>query len=463
MRSLHGITTIQQRAESVSEPIISVSGLRGIIGDQLTPMVAMRYVAALAANLGSGEVVVGRDGRASGEMLLQAVSSTLVGHGMTVIDLGVAATPTVGVAVRQYGAIAGIQISASHNPRQYNGLKLFGGSGRVLNKTTGERILAGYQEGRARWQGIDHIGKLITADDPHGHHLDLVLATVDRDLIASKRFKVVLDSNRGAGSILGRRLLETLGCQVTVLGGEPDGQFEHVPEPLAANLEGVCRQATQAGADVTFCQDPDADRLAIIDERGTYIGEELTLALCLLSVLPEHSGPIVTNCATSSLAKHLASRFNVPYYQSAVGEANVVDEMLKHKAVFGGEGNGGPIDPRVGLVRDSFVGMALVLELMAKSTQPLSQTVASLPPLAMVKDKISLSASKLPALLDTLSAEMSAESTNRLDGLRLDWHDQWLLVRGSNTEPIVRLIAEAPSVAAAQQLCDRARQLATKL
>lgn len=423
----------------------------------------MRYVAALAANLGTGEVVVGRDGRGSGEMLLQAVSSTLVGHGMTVIDLGVAATPTVGVAVRKYGAVAGIQVSASHNPRQYNGLKLFGGSGRVLNKSTGERILAGYQEGRTRWQGIDHIGKHVAVDDAHQHHLDLVLATVDRELIAARRFQVVLDSNRGAGSILGRRLLESLGCNVTVLGSLPDGQFEHVPEPLAANLEGVCQQATAARADVTFCQDPDADRLAIIDEHGTYIGEELTLALCLLSVLPNLSGPIVTNCATSSLSKHLASRFDVPYHQSAVGEANVVDEMLKHKAVFGGEGNGGPIDPRVGLVRDSFVGMALVLELMAKTSQPLSQIVATLPPLAMVKDKISLPASKLPALLDTLSAEMSAVSSSRLDGLRLDWHDQWLLVRGSNTEPIVRLIAEAPTIAAAQQLCDQARRLANNV
>ena len=451
---------LSQRVFDVSEPIISVSGLRGIIGDQLTPMVAMRYVSALAANLGTGEVVVGRDGRATGEMLFQTIASTLVGHGMTVIDLGIAATPTVGVAVRQYGATAGIQISASHNPRQYNGMKLFGGSGRVLSKATGERVLAGYQEGRTRWQGIDHLGKQLSVADPHQSHLDLVLKTVDHELIRSKRFKVLLDSNRGAGSLLGRRLLERLGCQLTLLGDQPDGRFEHVPEPLAVNLHQVCRAAVESGATITFCQDPDADRLAIIDEQGNYIGEEMTLALCLLSVLPQMSGPVVTNCATSSLAKHLAKDFDVPYYQSAVGEANVVDEMLHRKAVFGGEGNGGPIDPRVGLVRDSFVGMALVLELLAKRGVALSEIVAGLPPLSMVKDKISLPPSKLPTLLDTLSTKMSAESSSRLDGLRLDWHDQWLLVRGSNTEPIVRLIAEAPTVAAAQQLCDEARRLA---
>lgn len=447
----------------VSEPIISVSGLRGIVGDQLTPAVAMRYIAALAANLGSGEVVVGRDGRSSGEMFFHAVASTLMGHGMTVIDLGIAATPTVGVAVRHHGATAGIQISASHNPQQYNGLKLFGGSGRVLSKASGERVLAGYQEGRNRWQGIDHVGKLVHIGEPHQKHLELVLATVDVDLIRQQRFRVILDSNHGAGSLLGEQLLQRLGCEVIMLGHTPDGQFAHGAEPLATNLTRVCEIAKEAQAAVTFCQDPDADRLAIIDEQGRYIGEELTLALCLLNVLPNMSGPIVSNCATSSLSQHLAGRFQAKYHQSAVGEANVVDEMLNCKAVFGGEGNGGPIDPRVGYVRDSFVGMALVLELLARERVSLSQIVGTLPPLSMVKDKISLPASKLAPLLDKLSAEMSAQSSSRLDGLRLDWHDRWLLVRGSNTEPIVRLIAEAPTIAEAQDLCDRARHLANEL
>ncbi len=386
-----------------------------------------------------------------------------MGHGLTVIDLGVASTPTVGIAVRKHAAVAGIQISASHNPRQYNGLKLFDRDGRVLTKTNGEQVLAAYRENRTRWESVERIGKLTADLDAHQQHLETVLKIVDRDLIASRKFRVVLDSNRGAGSILGKRLLEALGCQVTVLGGQPDGQFEHTPEPLAENLQTVCKTTRDLNAAVTFCQDPDADRLAIIDERGQYIGEELTLALCLLSVLPNKPGAVVTNCATSSLSKHIAKKFNVQHFQSAVGEANVVDEMLARKAVFGGEGNGGPIDPRVGLVRDSFVGMALVLELLAKEQTTLSEIVGGLPPLAMVKDKIQLPASKLPALLDTLSTSMSADSTNRLDGLRLEWHDQWLLVRGSNTEPIVRFIAEAPTTERAQQLCDEARRIANTL
>lgn len=448
----------------MQEPIISVSGLRGVIGEQFTPLVAVKYISALAANLAPGPVVVGRDGRASGQMIFQAVASTLMGHGMTVIDLGVASTPTVGVAVRSHSAVAGIQISASHNPHQYNGLKLFGDSGRVLPQTVGQQVLTAYRDGRQEWRGVEQLGSIVSSEDPHQPHLDLVLALVDRQRIASKRFRVLLDSNRGSGSILGRRLLENLGCEVTVLGELPDGRFEHVPEPLMANLQTVCHEAKKLNADVTFCQDPDADRLAIIDQRGDYMGEETTLALCLLSVLPQMKGPIVTNCATSSLSKHIATKFSIPYYQSAVGEANVVDEMLRVRAVFGGEGNGGPIDPRVGLVRDSFVGMALVLDLMARPGQPkLSEIAATLPPLCMVKDKISLPSSKLPLLLDTLSAEMTAVSSNRLDGLRLEWDDRWLLVRGSNTEPIVRLIAEAPTIAAAQMLCDEARRLALAL
>jgi phosphomannomutase len=447
----------------VSEPIISVSGLRGVIGEQLTPAVAVRYVAALAANLPPGPVVVARDGRASGRVLAEAVSSTLAAHGHDVLDIGVAATPTVGVYVRHVQAVAGIQISASHNPPQYNGFKLFSPAGRVLPKSEGEQVLANYRAGVTKWVAADALGQLSHVNDPHAPHLASVLELVDVDRIRRCGFRVLLDSNHGAGSLLGQRLLADLGCQTQILGPEPDGRFAHTPEPLAVNLREVAQQVRDSGAVVGFCQDPDADRLAIIDEQGNYIGEELTLALCLLSVLPKRSGAVVINCATSSLALELGKRFGVPVHQAAVGEANVVDEMLRQQAVFGGEGNGGPIEPRVGYVRDSFVGMALVLDLLATTGLKISELVAQLPPLAMVKDKIELPATHVAALLDTLSTNMSADSVSRLDGLRLDWHDSWLLVRGSNTEPIVRLIAEAPSLAAAQELCDQARRLAESL
>lgn len=447
----------------MSEPIISVSGLRGIIPEQLTPLVATRYVAALASALPSGTVVIGRDGRSSGRMLAAAVSATLAAHGFDVIDLGPAATPTVGIQVRELKAVAGVQISASHNPKEYNGLKLFGADGRILTKQAGEKVLAGYRANEAKWVGVDAIGDIHTHADPHTAHLNLVLKTVKPTEIRDRKFKVLLDSNHGAGSALGRMLLQSLGCELTLLGDTPDGQFAHKPEPLAENLQDVCRLVREGKFDVGFCQDPDADRLAIIDEQGSYIGEEMTLALCLLQALPNCSGTVVTNCASSNLSRYIAEQHASKCLQSAVGEANVADLMIAEKAVFGGEGSGGPIDPQVGYVRDSFVGMARVLQLITTSGKTISQIVAALPPLAMVKDKVTLEASRLPKLIDALTQQLSDARASRLDGLRLDWSDRWLLVRGSNTEPIVRFIAEAPSVAEAQALCDRARSVAASL
>ncbi len=447
----------------MSEPIISVSGLRGTLGDQLTPLVAARYIAAMASTLPRGKVVVGRDGRSSGPMLAQVVSATLAAHGMEAIDLDVAATPTVGVQVRVQHAVAGIQISASHNPKEYNGLKLFNHEGRVLPKMDGEKVLAAYREGQCRWVGVDEIGDVRRLEDPHTAHGDMVLKTVDVQAIQAKKFRVLLDSNHGAGSLLGRQLLQQLGCEFKILGDTPDGDFSHRPEPLAENLTTVCDAMRSGDFDVGFCQDPDADRLAVIDELGNYVGEELTLALCLLQVLPGQTGTIVTNCATSGLSKVIAKQHGCQLLQSAVGEANVADLMIAQHAIFGGEGNGGPIDPQVGYVRDSFVGMARILNLLATSGASISELVNGLPKLSIVKDKIDLDTSLLPKLFELLMTEVPADHASRQDGLKLEWSDRWLLVRGSNTEPIVRLIAEAPSVSLAQELCDQARGLAGRL
>lgn len=450
----------------MSEPIISVSGLRGTIGDQLTPLVATKYVAALAATLPRGSVVIGRDGRPSGAMLSAAVTATLLAHGLNVMDLGPVSTPTVGVVVRKTKAVAGIQISASHNPKEYNGLKLFGSDGRVLPKILGESVIQAYQSGTAKWTSVDHLGQLLPSMDALKIHRQLVLDTVQAASVQKKGFRVLLDSNHGAGGALGRLLLESLGCRVTVLGEEPTGAFWHRPEPIAENLADVCEKVVKGSFDVGFCQDPDADRLAVIDERGRYIGEELTLALCLLQALPRHSnsgGFVVTNCASSSVSHLIADRFGCKVIQSAVGEANVADAMIAHQAVFGGEGNGGPIDPSVGYVRDSFVGMARILALLADSGKTVSALVSELPPLSMVKDKLQLPQSALPKLLETLIASMPDAKINNLDGLKLEWPDRWLLVRGSNTEPIVRFISEAPTTELARQLCDRAMQIANSL
>ncbi|MGH7192836.1 MAG: phosphoglucosamine mutase, partial [Candidatus Saccharimonadales bacterium] len=256
--------------------------------------------------------------------------------------------------------------------------------------------------------------------------------------------------------VVGRRLLESLACQLTISGEQPDGAFEHPPEPTAENLSGVARQAFAAAADVVFCQDPDADRLAIIDERGRYLGEEYTLAICVDHLLRRTPGPIATNCSSSRMSEDLAGRYGVPFFRSAVGEANVVEVMRRQGAALGGEGNGGVIHPRVGFVRDSFVGMAMVLDAMAARGLTVGQLGDELPRYEIVKTKISLPPERVSAGLDALARHFHDATLDRLDGLRLDWPGRWLLVRASNTEPIVRAIAEAPSAAEAQRLCDEA-------
>ncbi len=440
----------------MSEPIISVSGLRGIIGQSLTPEVALRYAAAFAEPLKGRSIVITRDGRATGPTLAAVLKGTLSALGCDVIDADVAATPTTGVLVRQLGAAGGIQISASHNPPQYNGLKLFSPEGRVIPAVAGEDVIKLYRGGTPSWADFDHLGRITSCADSTGKHLELVLATVDVERIRAKRYKVLLDANHGAGSVLGTRLLEALGCQVTVLGGTPDGLFEHTPEPTAENLAGVLSAVSEHGCDIGFCQDPDADRLALIDAVGRYVGEEYTLAICVDHRLRQERGPIVTNCSTSRMAEDLATKYGVPFFRSAVGEANVVDRMLTEGAVLGGEGNGGAIDPRVVLVRDSFVGMAQTLDAMAARGLTLAELVAELPRYEIEKTKLTLPREKMAAAFDAVAAHFAEAEADRLDGLRLDWPDKWLLVRASNTEPIVRAVAEAPTAAEAARLCAEA-------
>ncbi len=445
----------------MSQLIISVSGLRGIVGETLTPDVACRFVGAFAARIPPGMIIVGRDGRSSGPMLRQVIVAALAACGREVIDADVAATPTIGVLVKELSAAGAVQISASHNPPPYNGIKLFGSDGRVLDAKTGGAIRDNYFNETAAWCKFDQIGTAGKAADPHAPHLAKVLATVDVAAIQAAGHRVLLDSNHGAGSPLGKRLLAALGCELVAVGDTPDGNFAHVPEPTAENLQGIAARVRDEQCVVGFCQDPDADRLALVDAGGNYIGEEYTLALCVKRALADVAtrGPIVINGATSGMSERLAAKAGVPCHRSAVGEANVADMMIADGATYGGEGNGGPIDPRVGYVRDSFVGMAQVLDLMTSTGKSLAQLAATLPKLHIHKAKASVAADRLPALFDALTQQHSDAVAVSGDGLRLAWPDKWLLVRGSNTEPIVRLIAEAESVDEAEALCESAASL----
>jgi phosphomannomutase len=449
-----------------SEPIISVSGLRGVVGESLTADVAQRYVRAFVAGLPDGPIVIGRDGRASGPMFASVISEAIAAAGRDVLDAGPAATPTIGVLVREHQAAGGIQISASHNPPQYNGIKLFNAVGRVLPAAEGQRVLDRYREDASTGPTASHVanGRVSAIGEAIAFHLHLIESICDVDRIHEQRFRVLLDSNHGAGGALGRALLERLGCELVVLGEPPDGAFDHPPEPTEANLATVLDQVLKTRAAVGFCQDPDADRLAIIDERGQYIGEEKTPAICVEHVLRSaRRGAVVTNCSTSRMSEDVARKYGAPFYRSKVGEANVVDLMLEKNAVIGGEGNGGVIDPRVGYVRDSFVAMALVLDAMAARRMAVSELADELPRYAIHKAAITGPADKTQQALDALERHFKEAAADRLDGLRLDWPSgAWLLVRPSNTEPIVRVIAEAATLEEAKRLCDEAAGVITQ-
>ena len=444
--------------------IVSVSGLRGIVGGSLTPEVAVRYARAFVDQLPPGPIVLGRDGRAHGGMFADAITLALLADGRDVIDAGIAATPTVGIVVRDQRAAGGLQISASHNPAPYNGLKLFSSEGRVLPAAAGRPILERFHAGDAPRFPAPSPGTRREVDGTAAH-VGLVLATVDVEAIRRRRLKVWLDCGHGAGSRVGVPLLEALGCEVVVEGGTPDGLFEHRPEPTAENLADWLPRIGACGAAIGFFQDPDADRLAIATAAGRYIGEECTLALAVGNVLARAAGPVVVNCSTSGMTGEIAARHGVPCHVSAVGEANVVDRMLAAGAVIGGEGNGGVIHPRVVLVRDSAVSMALVLDSMCRgdAVTPIDVLASRLPTLVMEKAKIDLapetSGPALAAAIDRIAAAFPEARADRLDGLRLDWPGGWLLVRASNTEPIVRIVAEATSPTAVAAAIATARRV----
>ncbi|HET6324621.1 MAG TPA: phosphoglucosamine mutase [Planctomycetaceae bacterium] len=440
--------------------ILSISGLRGIVGDGLDPNYVIRFAQAIGLLAKRGTVVVGRDGRVTGPMLKRAVLAGLESVGCRVIDAGITATPTCGFLVRHLKASAGIEITASHNPVEWNGLKPFSSEGAVFDEARGKALLALLSQESFELSPWNSIGRTEGRPDAGDAHLAKVLEQVDVEAIRNRRLKVVLDCNHGSGSALGPKLLEALGCDVVVLGGTPDGVFEHPAEPLKENLGGLCAAVLSQGADVGFAQDPDADRLAIVDNRGRHIGEELTLALCADYVLSRSPGPLVVNGSTSRLSADIATRHHSAFHRSAVGEANVVARMREVGAVLGGEGNGGVIEPRVGYVRDSLVGMAYVTAGLAgvgtNAQRSLAEWVDSFPAYSIVKDKLTCPADRLGDACRALEKKYPDATATQGDGLRLDWADRWVQVRASNTEPILRVIAEAPDEARAVALCSEA-------
>lgn len=440
-------------SSSPSQLIVSVSGIRGIIGESLGPDSALRFALALGTDLAGGAVVLSRDSRPSGAMLRDAVVAGLVSSGCRVLDIGIAPTPTVGIAIRQYGAAGGIQITASHNPAPWNGLKMFGPDGAVLPPERGLEVKKLFESQQFAQKPWDQLGQVEIRQDALEQHLKLVLPHVRLKLKESKRLKVFLDGNGGAGGPLGATLLQELGCDVVAHHCNDDGNFAHEPEPTPAHLVDVGPLVQQSGSAIGFVLDPDSDRLALIDEHGHCISEELTLALAVQSVLKQRQGSVVVNMSTSRMIEDLAKAAGCDFQRSAVGEANVVQLMRTSAAVIGGEGNGGVIDPQIGWVRDPFIGIVHILNLMAEENATLSELVSQLPKYAMLKTKATVKPELLNSAMTAIARHWSQEKHNTLDGLRIDGPDWWLHIRASNTEPIVRIIAEAPTAAEAEALC----------
>jgi phosphomannomutase len=446
--------------------MISVSGVRGIVGRSLTPELLVRLGQAFGTYLRSGCVVVGRDTRVSGEMVKHAVFSGLLSAGSTIKDVGVVATPTAALMIEHLRADGGIVISASHNPVEWNALKFFRGDGLYLNAEEGRDLLNIYYGGdylRMPWDNLQPVEAL---PDAEAHHVQKVLAVLDVERIRARRFCVALDCCNGAAVGVSLRLLRALGCRVEPIHCTPDGRFPHVPEPTFDNVQDLCRFARERGADIGFATDPDGDRVAVVSEKGEFLGEERTLALAMRHVLSRHpgrAGVVAINMSTSRVTEDVARAAGCEVLRTPVGEIHVAERMKECLAVFGGEGNGGVIDPRVHYGRDAAVGMGLILEHLACAGLPISVRAAELPAWHMLKTKLPLPAAQSRGIIRRLKAETPAARVNLEDGLRLDWEDRWIHLRASNTEPIMRIIGEARTPESAQALVEEYTALVRKL
>jgi len=448
--------------------MVSVSGMRGLVGTDLTPELVALHAAALAAwarQSGRSVVVLGRDARTSGPMFERAATAGIMSTGAEVIVLGIVPTPTVQLAVEHHRAGAGLILTASHNPIEWNALKFVGPDGIFLDAEAGQAVRALAEAGppRADWSGIG-----VVRADPAAveRHLAAVLAlpVIDVAAIRARRFHVAIDCVRGAGGVALLPLLERLGARVSGIHLEPDGRFPHAPEPVAENLGDLSELVRQTGADLGLAVDPDVDRLALVDETGTAIGEDYTLALAVRAVLAESRNPdgrapvVVVNLSTSLVVEDAARDFGARFVRAPVGEANVARAIQEEGAVIGGEGNGGVILPALHIGRDAPLGVALILHHLAKVRASLSSVVAAAPRYTILKAKAPRGPD-LSQLFDRMRRRFPDATADERDGLRLAWADRWLHVRPSGTEPIVRLIAEAPTAVDAEKLVAAGREL----
>jgi len=446
--------------------IKSISGIRGTIGGvpgaALTPLDVAAFTLAYGSMIrrnGGKKVVVGRDARISGEMVHSLVIGNLLGIGVDVIDLGLSATPTVEVAVKAEGADGGIIITASHNPKQWNALKLLNADGEFISKEQGEEVLRLAEEKEFDFVDVDKLGVRTHIDDYDQKHIDMILALpyIDVEAIRSRHFKVALDAVNSVGGVVIPKLLKALGVkEVFEIFCEPNGRFAHNPEPLPEHLSMLCSEVKLNRCDLGIAVDPDVDRVAFIDEKGSCFGEEYTLVAVADYMLQQKPGVTVSNLSSSKALKDITERHGGQYFASAVGEVNVVAMMKEHDAVIGGEGNGGVILPDLHYGRDALVGIALFLTHVAKFGKTVSALHSTYPQYVISKNKVQLEESMdVKLIVQKISERYAQYNQNTIDGLKIDFEDYWVHLRSSNTEPIIRIYAESSTEATAHNITNK--------
>lgn len=445
--------------------IKSISGIRGtiggVVGDNLTPLDVVKFASAYGIWIkrysDNNKIVIGRDARISGSMVQNLVMNTLVGLGFDVIDIGLSTTPTVEIAVPLENASGGIIITASHNPKQWNALKLLNSKGEFLNSNDGIEILKLAESTNLKYNDVDSLGKIIEVENYIDIHIDQVLSlnVIDVNKIKSSNFKIVVDAVNSTGGIAVPKLLKKLGVEVIELYCEPNGHFPHNPEPLKENLKDLSSLVIEHKADLGIVVDPDVDRLAFVCEDGSIFGEEYTLVACADFVLGKTPGSTVSNLSSTRALKDVTEKHGYNHQSSAVGEVNVVEMMKKNNAIIGGEGNGGVIYPESHYGRDSIVGIAIFLNLLAERNVTALELKNEYPSYFMSKQKLQLNDDlNFDAIQEFLMHKYSSEKIDTVDGLKIDFEDSWVQLRKSNTEPIIRIYSEAKSQDSADALAN---------
>ena len=434
------------------------------MGDSLTPQLLAGFAQAFGSYLGRGKVIVGQDARISGTMVKNAIYSGILSVGCQPVDVGICPIPSILILTKERRAIGGIAVTASHNPKDWNGLKFINGKGLFLNHSQIEEFLDIYHQGEFSLVKVEKYKSLLSEKNPTDLHLKKLLSYLNVDLIRRKKFKVAADCYNGAGAVLMPQFLKALGCQMILINTTLDGAFAHHPEPVPENISKLSRIIKEKNVDIGFVQDADADRLAIVNEKGEPIGEELTLALAVKYILNKKPGPVVTNLSTTQAIDDIAGEHNAPVFRTKIGEINVVEEIINRKAVIGGEGNGGVIFPEIHPCRDSFVAIGLTLEYMASSGKSISQLQREIPKYYMIKDKIDGTSEQAYPMLNELKKKYSGkEQISTLDGLKINFRDAWIHIRPSNTESIIRIVAEAKSRDGAEMLLKKFKKEILKI